>query len=303
LLVVVLVVSALVAGGVAAAVAWRLPRAVPASFGATRPTARAVERALRRDSRLGGVLRRWLDPAEATGLLLAIALVVLALGVALFGVLVYMVGEETGLASFDHGIDQWARQHAAPFSDGLLDVATALGSTVAAVGFMVAVLVVEHFRVPSRVLPVFFVVVLGGQALLVQLVKETVDRVRPDAGLANGLGPSFPSGHSATAAACFAAIALALSRRRGPRAQALVVGGAVALAILVATTRVLLGVHWFTDALAGLVLGWAWFSLCALAFGGRLLRFGAPVEAGVRTEHLHPAAPSDRPPQGRANAR
>jgi hypothetical protein len=41
-------------------------------------------------------------------------------------------------------------------------------------------------------------------------------------------------------------------------------------------------VHWFSDVLGGLALGWAWFALCSIAFGGRLLRFGAPVEIAER---------------------
>jgi undecaprenyl-diphosphatase len=45
---------------------------------------------------------------------------------------------------------------------------------------------------------------------------------------------------------------------------------------------VLLDVHWLTDVIAGLALGWAWFSVCSIAFGGRLLRFGAGAETAAR---------------------
>jgi len=41
-------------------------------------------------------------------------------------------------------------------------------------------------------------------------------------------------------------------------------------------------VHWLSDVVGGLALGWGWFAACSIAFGGRLLRFGAPVEAAER---------------------
>ena len=33
-----------------------------------------------------------------------------------------------------------------------------------------------------------------------------------------------------------------------------------------------------SDVIAGLAFGWAWFAICAIAFGGRFLVLGAPVE-------------------------
>ena len=47
--------------------------------------------------------------------------------------------------------------------------------------------------------------------------------------------------------------------------------------------------HWLSDVIAGLALGWAWFAVCSIAFGGRLLRFGATAEALE--------AESERPPR------
>ena len=54
-----------------------------------------------------------------------------------------------------------------------------------------------------------------GQNVLTRTIKELADRVRPDLNpIAETLGPSFPSGHSATAAAFYAAAALVLGRGR-----------------------------------------------------------------------------------------
>ena len=108
--------------------------------------------------------------------------------------------------------------------------------------------------------------------------------------IAETLGPSFPSGHSSWSAAFFAAAALLLSRGRDRRTRAMIAGVAAGLAVLVAGTPVLLGVHWLSDVIAGLALGSAWFCVCAIAFGGRLLRFGLPA-----TEAARAAAPARRP--------
>ena len=59
-------------------------------------------------------------------------------------------------------------------------------------------------------------------------------------------------------------------------------GLAAGIAVAVAASRVLLDVHWLTDVIAGLALGWGWFAVCAIAFGGRILRFGAAAETAGR---------------------
>ena len=68
-----------------------------------------------------------------------------------------------------------------------------------------------------------------------------------------------------------------------PSARALLAGLAAGIAVAVAASRVLLDVHWLTDVIAGLALGWAWFAVCAIAFGGRILRFGAGAQAAARS--------------------
>ena len=93
-------------------------------------------------------------------------------------------------------------------------------------------------------------------------------------------GSSFPSGHAATAAATFAAVALLVGRGRSPRVKALLAGRCGrdrgrGRAHAGAARRAL--VHRRARRARD---GWAWFALCSIAFGGRVLRFGRPVEIG-----------------------
>jgi len=111
-----------------------------------------------------------------------------------------------------------------------------------------------------------------GEWGLTTTIKDLVDRARPAFNAAAAaLGPSFPSGHSANAAAFYAGAALLLGRGRGRPAGALLAGFAAGIAVAVAASRVLLDVHWLSDVLAGLALGWAWFAVCLIAFGSRLV--------------------------------
>jgi len=278
----VLIVVALIAGGLAFALARRYPSTAAAEAPARAASGKLAEEAAHRPW-LATILRSRLDPSTATGLALTLALGVVILGGLVLGALAYLMRTNATLVDIDNSVGQWEFDHASPLSTHGLHGVTDLADTYTVIALIVVVSIVEYLRVPSRWIPVFLVTVVLGEIVLVNAIKEALDRVRPafDPAAAT-LGPSFPSGHSATAAATYAAIALVIARRRAPFTRAAIATGAVAIAVAVATSRVMLGVHWLSDAIAGLAFGWAWFAVCAVAFGGRLLSFGAPVEAATK---------------------
>ena len=90
----------------------------------------------------------------------------------------------------------------------------------------------------------------GLSAVASAVIKELVDRRRPDLDPAIALPSSdaFPSGHATTAFGAAVATAILVPRLRVP---------ALVLATLVALSRVYLGVHFQLDVLAGALLGTA----------------------------------------------
>jgi undecaprenyl-diphosphatase len=225
-----------------------------------------------------------LDPAKATGLALTVGVGSLAVVGTVVGVLAYLVRTKTGLVTGDGSVARWAAVHATPASTRTLRLITQLGSTVTVITLAILVAALDYRRSRSLV-ALFFLALAGlGQAVIVDLIKFGVDRARPGVtSVAFGpgalfSGASFPSGHSAAAACYYASFALLLARGRSASTRAIMDGIAVAVAVAVASSRVMLRAHWLSDVVAGLAIGWGWFVLCAIAFGGRTLRFGAPVE-------------------------
>ncbi len=93
------------------------------------------------------------------------------------------------------------------------------------------------------------------------LMKSLVGRPRPTivSHLTEAGGLSFPSGHSFNSAAVYLSIALALASliaRRGVRCS--LIAGAALVSALIALSRVWLGVHYPSDAIAGWLGGTAW---------------------------------------------
>lgn len=274
-------------GGVIALLARRWPQVE-----APRISGEKIASEVKQHPRLASHLRRHFNPKTETGVALTVATAVVGAAAVGVGVLLAMIHNNVGLAELDGRLARYGAEHATASSTDLLRAISQLGGTNGVVIVAVVVCVAEMVRRPARVLPLFMAAVVGGQFALSNAIKFVVERARPDVSRLTGFaGASFPSGHSTAAAATFAAVALVTTRGRSRSTKLVAAGVAAGIAAAVATTRIFLGVHWFTDVLAGLLVGWGWFALVSIAFGGRLLRFGQPVEVAERTADLVAAAP------------
>ena len=260
------------------------------------PAEHAAEELFR--ARAARFLRRRLDPEAATGLALTVALALIFAAALGFGVVADMVTTRTGLYRLDASAAAWGAEHASPTSTRLLGLVTWLGATVTVLSVSVALGVLEWVERRRLAVLAFLVMVVAGQNLIANLVKVLVDRERPPVPhLASSSGFSFPSGHTAAAAATWAAVALVLGRGRPLPVKAWLGAGAALLTVAVAASRVLLGVHWLTDVIGGAALGFGWFVVCSVAFGGALLQFGAPAER-VEAEEARLSGVQEPRPRG-----
>lgn len=127
----------------------------------------------------------------------------------------------------------------------------------------------------------FMVASVALSGAVANLSKYVIGRVRPsaypEAGVLDfsvlALMPSwasFPSGHATTATACAVALAIACPRHAWAW---IMVGGTAAL------SRAFLGVHWLSDAIAGMVLGAVVTLALHKAMVARGHRFG--IEGGT----------------------
>jgi undecaprenyl-diphosphatase len=204
----------------------------------------------------------------AAWLALGAAAAVFVAGWLAIGLLAYFVRGNSTVVRIDASVARWAARHASSFSDAVIEAITMLGNTSVVVSLAAVLVAVDFVRRRNVRVVLFVAAVVAGDWLITHAVKNLADRARPTLNpSAESLGPSFPSGHSAMAAGFYAAAALVLSRGHAPRVAAALGGSAVGIAVAVACSRVFLDVHWLSDVIAGLALGWAWFAFCSIAFG------------------------------------
>ena len=113
----------------------------------------------------------------------------------------------------------------------------------------------------------FFIFSFSGATLLFNAVKFSVERARPDARIIEAFGYSFPSGHSTTSMTLALAFYFIFIKRIDSGFLRMVfLFASVAWPLMIASSRVYLNVHWFSDVLAGLMLGLFWVMLIEIVY-------------------------------------
>lgn len=138
---------------------------------------------------------------------------------------------------------------------------TALGDkTFLQISFTIAVLCL----LATRQMAAALLMALSGFAInaLTHGLKEYFAIPRPDILLQTFPGFAYPSGHSSGAMVFYGLIAALIAERVIPQARWKIYLALGTPAILIALSRMVLGVHWFSDVLAGLLCGTA---LCGAA--------------------------------------
>jgi undecaprenyl-diphosphatase len=191
--------------------------------------------------------------------------------------------------AFDDAILSWFGRHHSKFLDVAMLEITALG-TGAVVMMVVAVSGMFLWLTEHRYSAILLLVATAGGIGLNGLLKLGYGRPRPQvfAWGTNAVSWSFPSGHAMSATIVYgtvAYLAARLQKRRSHRIATLLAAGLFILVI--AISRLYLGVHYPSDVIAGIIIGLAWASFCMATL--EALQVYARNRAPHVMEHEQPA--------------
>ncbi len=203
-----------------------------------------------------------LSPTGYLGLHLTVGLACSLLALLAFGAITEDVIEHDPITRFDLTLAARLRETATPAWDHVFVGVSLLGSpaTWAGIGVIAAaVLAVRRRWIPL----VAWVTALAGGGAIDALLKVVIQRPRPAGAYAflHGETFSFPSGHAMGSLVGYGMLAyLVCSSTRGRRWDPLVMAVAASLVLAIGFSRLYLGVHYFSDVVAGYAAGAVWLA-------------------------------------------
>jgi undecaprenyl-diphosphatase len=155
-----------------------------------------------------------------------------------------------------------------PTLDAVMNAFTDLGATMVVLPLLVVALVLLAWR-RHRAEALFLLVAMVGSVVLNESLKLIFHRPRPQLSWSQ-VQPeySFPSGHAMNSLVFYVALALIIGVLWGRRAGLASMVLAIVLALLIGTSRIYLGYHYFTDVSGGFLAGAAWLVIVVASFGG-----------------------------------
>lgn len=253
-------------------VAWRWlgrhEERVLALFGALGHWLRSlpgVHRLRERHPELWRFLARRLTPAQYLGLHLTLGLLVGAAALLAFTVTATDVVEEKDIVQFDQRLAAVLHAHATAGGIAFFETVSALGSPPVLTALGVAVALALGFARRWYQLAGWGAALVG--ALLLTLgLKQLFERPRPAFADAVMTAPlwAFPSGHAMVSLVAYGMLAYLLAKAtRRPVLRWLATAAAGSLVLLIGAGRLYLGVHYFSDVVAGYTVGVVWLTACA----------------------------------------
>jgi membrane-associated phospholipid phosphatase len=191
---------------------------------------------------------------------------VLVAAAALFADIAERLGDGARMSLLDAALSRSIGEHVDRSTLQVFAVLTHLGDAALLIGLALAVAALL-WRRGRGALALAWLLALGGNALLIPLLKRIFERMRPahEHGLVSEMGFSFPSGHTAGATVAYGMLAYLALRVLPGRWHVPAVLAATALAFTIGSSRVFLQVHFASDVLAGFAWGLAWLAVCVLS--------------------------------------
>ena len=180
-------------------------------------------------------------------------IVILSALVISFGLLTFAVKNGV-IAAFESSIYTALAKYINPALTNIMTVFTNLGSTVAIIAIILALLVLPftraNFGVPVAINAIF-------SSVLNRILKILIARDRPDIlRLVAETGYGFPSGHAMNNAALYAiVIFIAFRQTKNKKVRIPVLLCGIMATFLIGVSRIYLGVHNAGDILAGWIMG------------------------------------------------
>jgi len=141
--------------------------------------------------------------------------------------------------------------------DFLVQIAKAISWLLEPINMVIVSIIISVFLLKrSKKDALLFSITMLLAGLLIYILKNIIERIRPENALIAESNFSFPSGHALASLVFFGFLAYFLLKRTKSKTKKFVITiSAIIVIILIGFSRLYLNIHWLSDVLAGFLLG------------------------------------------------